>query len=1139
MGAKARGKAAGALLLALVMIPVGAVRAEAAAPALSVTSSASPTHLVPGSSSSGVDFYSLVVTNVGDAPTDGSPITISDALPSGIVADPGNVGRVQTTFRAQLDANQSSYQCDPGPPAQCVVPETLTPGQRIFVYLPIDVDAGLDNTTVTNHVSVSGGGAPDAFGVESTLVSTAAAPRGFRSIDTSLTDSGGAVVSQAGSHPSKLGIDFLFNTISNPDEGGIIGPVAPPRYLTTKLPAGLVVDPSATPARCTEAQLEAIQCPLASAIGLIHVNLGFYGYLSPASADPIYNMVPPPGVPASLGFEVSALGFAFHIFGGVDSAGDYSLTAHVADLPQFGGISGASVELWGDPSDPIHDNTRGNCLTYTLVADDTCPVDRTDTPLLTMPSACSGPLATSISVRPWQDTGNPYSATALTQDGAGNSLGVTGCQKLGFAPTISILPDTSVADSPTGLDVDLKVPQATGNDNLATANLKDAVVTLPAGMAVSASAADGLAGCSTAQIGMHDVGPVSCPDGSKIGTVRMTTPLLTDPLEGAIYLAAQNDNPSHSVLGLYIVAEGSGVRIKLPGHVRADPATGQLTATFADNPQLPFDDLKLHFTSGSRAPLATPDACGSYATTTTLSPWSGTPAVNLSNPFVISSGCDGGFSPAFNAGVGNPSAATSSTFTLNVSRADGQQHFKSITTTLPPGLLAKVGSVALCADADAAAGTCDAGSQVGSTDAAAGPGTHPFHVPGKVYLTGPYMGAPYGLSIVVPAIAGPFNLGTVVVRAAVNVDPIDAHVTVVSDDVPNLLDVTGDDGDVNGFPLRVRSIAVSIDRPGFMLAPTSCDPMAITGTLGSWEGTTAPVSSRFQVGNCSSLPVAPKLAIALTGKGQTTDDKHPGVHALLSQPAGQANLKKVTVSLPLSLALDPDNANGLCEFTDGSKVDPTCPKGSIVGTATARTPILRQPLTGPVYFVKNIRIDPKSGRQIKTLPKLVIPLTGENGLRLNVTGTSNVVDNHLVTTFDNLPDAPVSDFTLDIDGGSHGILVVSGTDICKATQIANQQINGQNGKQVVADVSLQTTACPLKVISKKVGKTSVAIKIGGLGAGKVTVTGKGIKKTSKTIASSTVATITAKRTKGKPGKIKVSFLLAGAKKAKTVTATLK
>ena len=363
------------------------------------------------------------------------------------------------------------------------------------------------------------------------------------------------------------------------------------------------------------------------------------------------------------------------------------------------------------------------------------------------------------------------------------------------------------------------------------------------------------------------------------------------------------------------------------------------------------------------------------------------------------------------------------------------------------------------------------GTQVGTVKAFAGTGSTPFMLPGQVYLEGQYGDAPFSLKVVVPAKAGPFDLGEVVVRQKIYVDPIDAHVTVVSDPIPTI---------VKGVPVRLQRLDVSVDKAGFMVNPTSCDPKTITGALNAVGGAMAALSVRFQVGDCASLDLKPSLSLSLSGKGQTVDGKHPAISATLTQPAGQANLKKVRVALPLSLALDTDNANGLCEFVDGSKVEPTCPKASIVGKATATTPILDEPLSGPVYFVKNVRKDAKSGRDIKTLPKLVIPLVGQNGVKLTLTGTSDVEDDQLVTTFDNIPDASVASFKLDINGGKGGILAVSATDICKATQIAEQQIVGHNNKAANADVFIQTPSCPTKVLSTKVGKSSVTIKVGGL-----------------------------------------------------------
>jgi hypothetical protein len=963
---------------------------------------------------------------------------------------------------------------------------------------------------------------------------------GFLNFDGFATNADGSTDTQAGSHPYEAVTGFEVTRTTDP--AGHPFPVEAVKDLRVDLPPGFVGDPHAVPT-CAQKQFDnsgytGDTCPNNTVVGVIGLETTVENITSGVQWSPVYNLDPPPGTPAEFGFPYGPANV--RLDAAVRTGGDYGLTVHANDVNETQELLSSKVIFWGVPADPSHDPYRGTCLdggvtSQVPVSRGNCPAGLTRRAFLTLPTSCSGPQTTTLSADSWETPGVFVSTSFVSHDNAGNPIGGTGCDRLDFTPSVSVAPDTSAADAPSGLDVGLHVPQAGLQDpnGLAAANLKKAVVTLPAGTSVNPAAADGLAACSSAQVALSSAAAAECPDASKVGSVEIDTPLLSDPLKGSVYLAAQNDNPSHSVLGLYIAVDDAktGIVVKLAGHVHADPGTGQLTATFDNNPQLPFTDLRVSFFGGARASVATPDSCGSFSATTALTSWSSGDAATPHDTFAISSNCAGGFSPSFRAGVVNPTAGGSSTFTLQVNRADGQQHIRSVTTTLPRGILADVGSVPLCADSDAAAGSCPAGSQVGTTDVAAGPGSDPFHVPGKVFLTGPYKGGPYGLSIVTRAIAGPFDLGTVVVRAAIKVDPIDAHVTAISDDVPNILDVKGDDGDVNGFPLRVRSIAVAMDRPGFMINPTSCDPKSITGTLGSWEGSTAPVSSRFQVGNCAALPVDPKLSIALTGKGQTTDDKHPGVDATVTQKPGQANLKKVTVTLPLSLALDPDNAQALCEFTDGSKVDPTCPATSIVGQATATTPILNGPLTGPVYFVKNIRIDPKSGRQIKTLPKLVIPLTGPNGVRLNLTGTSNVVDDHLVNTFDQIPDAPVSSFKLDIDGGKHGILVVSGTDICKSTQIATREVDGQNGKTADASFALSTPGCALKILSKKVGKTTVAIKVGGLGAGKVTVTGKGIKKTSKTIASSTVATITARRTKGTPGKVTVSFDPTGPAKA--------
>ncbi len=1143
------GLIAAAIATALTL--ASATPASAAAgPVWDADVSVVPTHIAPG----GTGMVAIEVYNVSSTPSDGSTVTIEDALPAGVTAtgtfDTGGAWNCSGTTTVTCINDPIVL---PVIPSEFSVPRGFTADAVPPIRITVAADPGTPAETLSTAVKVSGGGAATTGRVTMPLtVSETEAPFGVPRFKMSAIDRDGSSATQAGEHPYALITSF---TLANKGLGGedARGVSGGPKDFSFDLPMGLVGDANAAP-RCPRKVFDSATssqsengCPPETQIGIVRACLD-QTFLCTAS--PVFNLEPPTGLPAQFGFGVFQL-VAF-VNTTVKTGDGYGLQVKVRS-PLGGNLTSARMELWGNPGDASHEVERSCIVNGTADACSPQSISKNpEKPLLTQPGSCRAIQEVTMRANSWDHPDQFVSGTYPVVDNQGRAVPLDGCERLPFNPSVSVKPTVTTADSPSGLHVALTVPQNGSVDGLASAILKRVAVTLPEGVSVSPSAADGLGACSPVQIGLSDAGEPTCPDSSKIGTVRIDTPLLTDPLEGSVFLARQNENPFSSVLSLYIVAQDptSGVLVKLAGHVQADPVTGRLTTVFDDNPQLPFEKLTLDLFSGPRGALATPDACGSFTTTSQLTPWSAPyqSDATISDSFTINSGCDGGFAPAFSAGVANPSAGASSTFTLNVSRADGQQHIRTITTTLPPGVLAKVGSVALCADAEGAAGTCNVSSQLGSADAAAGPGSNPFHIAGKVYLTGPYKGAPYGLSIVVPAIAGPFNLGTVVVRAAIKVDPIDAHVTVVSDDVPNILAVKGDDGDTNGFPVRIRSIAVTIDRPGFMLNPTSCDPTSITGSIGSWEGGSAAVNSRFQIGNCSSLAVAPKLALSLTGKGQTTDDKHPGVHAVLTQTPGLANLKKVEVTLPLSLALDPDNAQALCEFADGSKVEPACPKASIVGHVSAESPILDGPLTGPVYFVKNVRVDAKTGRQIRTLPKLVIPLTGPNGLRLNLTGLSSVPDNkHLVSTFDLIPDAPVSKFTLDIDGGKHGILVVSGTNICKSTQQATQEATGQNGKVTDSTITMGTP-CTLGITASTHTSTALKLTVGGLGAGKVSVSGNAITKTSRTIASATSATLTAKLTRAARTalahhrnvtvKLTVSFTPKGAKKAKVMHKTL-
>ncbi len=687
---------------------------------------------------------------------------------------------------------------------------------------------------------------------------------------------------------------------------------------------------------------------------------------------------------------------------------------------------------------------------------------------LTNPTACTPPgvgLVTGLRIDSW--LGQSASASfeshltpgyPLPPSEWGAPAGPDGCQKVPFDPSFDAEADTTKVDSPTGLSVDLTMPQEglTNPVGLATGHLKRATVTLPQGWSVSPSSADGLVGCSDAQSRVGTLLGANCPQASKIGTVEATTPLLDETLSGGVYVGTQeSDDPTSGKMFRMFIAlnsEERGVRVKLPGQIRLNPNggpdAGRIVTTFDNNPQVPVSKISLKLRSGPRAPLATPLGCGTKSVTAELESWSGAIATRSVD---LTTDCPGAgpLAPSFSAGVTSNFAGRHSSFVLRADRPDGQQVMNGVALRLPTGLLAKLKGVPRCPDAAANAGTCPEASRVGTATVGAGPGPNPFFLQGGVYLTDSYKKGPFGTAVAVRAKAGPFDLGTVVVRQQLIVDPVDAHVDVVSDPLPTML---------KGVPIRLRSLNVDVDRKDFILNPTSCSKKTILAAFGSPDGSVFNTSAPFGVGNCAALGLKPKLKIALTGKGQTTDGKHPGVKAVLTQRSRDANLKRVQVRLPLSLALDPENAQALCEFADGTKVDPTCPRGSIVGRARAVTPILEQPLTAPVYFVKNVRVDPKTGRQIRTLPMLVIPLRGENGIKLNLKGTSAVSKDHLVNTFTAIPDAPVSRFDLTINGGKNGILVANG-NICRKKQVANTQIDGQNNKPSDRNTTLTTSAC--------------------------------------------------------------------------------
>ena len=849
----------------------------------------------------------------------------------------------------------------------------------------------------------------------------------FESVGVSMSDADGQFTRQAGGHPD-FTFSFSLPIDTEREIGGEPAPDGPAESAHTielDLPPGLVGDPTGI-ATCKPLELAnpaggKAACPIASQVGTARI------VTSGPQIVGIYNIAHGPDVPALFGFNV--LGVVNLISARV-RPGDYGITSGSYAIPQALQVSGGDITFWGVPADPSHDTLRHPYEGGGVPQSTEAP----RVPFLSAPTSCSQtPAAFTARGDSWEHLG-VFDSRTLTSDVDGTSLAFEGCERLAFAPALDVAPSSTVAAGPAGLSVELTVPQADDPDGFATSHLRKVVMRLPEGMSVSASSAAGLGACSLEQIDLDSNDAPSCPDSSKIGTVRLDTPVLDEQLQGDVILAKQNDNPFNSLLALYIAIKGPGFYVKLPGKIESDPVTGQLTTIFDDNPQLPFERLQLDLMGGPRAPLTTPSKCGTYNAQTTLTPWSGTPPVELTTPITIDQGCNtGGFDPKLTAGTANARGGAFTPFTLQVTRADGEPNLSQIKATLPPGLLAKLAGVPLCGDAQAATGACPASSQVGQVTVGAGSGPLPLYVPepGKAptaaYLAGPYKSAPYSLVVKVPAQAGPFDLGTVTVRNALNIDPTTAQVTAVSDPLPQIL---------QGIPIAYRDVRVEVNRPNFTINPTSCKAMAVTSTLTSATGQSATPSSPFQATACKELDFGPSLKLAFKGKMNRTGN--PAVHATLKAPPGEANIAKTTVVLPRSQFIDNAHINNPCtrvQFNAGA-----CPASSILGKATAYSPLLDQPLSGPVYF--------RSNGGERELPDLVADLNGQIHVTLVGFIDSVPIDKEssmVRTRFQNVPDAPVSKFVLKLKGGSKG-LIENSENLCSFTPKAKVQMTGQNGK---------------------------------------------------------------------------------------------
>jgi hypothetical protein len=1063
------------LMLGLAALAVSSAPAMAEnLPGWELNSHSYPTNLPPGSTGR----VAIEIYNVGAAESQAGAKVV-DTLPLGLEGVAGE-----------------GWTCAGSEPSVCSSElESFLPGKRQEIGLEVHVSPNLGLGSVENEVSISGGGALTASRATNALtISRTPAKFGFANTDAWFTNANGTVDQQAGSHP----YEFTFNFAMNADAQSSVTE-SEARKIEVNLPPGLIGNPNAA-TKCTREQFDLEECPTGSQIGVAPVGLGGDG-LPFTFTFPVYNLVPPGGHPAEFAFTI----FGINVFldAVVRSDGDYGITERVNDIPQYR-VTTNAVEIWGDPANPSHDWQR-TCLVGATDVEGCPSPAAVKVPFLTLPTSCTGPQEYSASVSEWADESVIDQTSFLSHDQNGIAQGLSGCDHLSFRPAISVAPDTADADTPAGLTVELKTPQEALESlgGIVTSNIKDTTVTLPAGVVINPGQAAGLGACQTAESAVGTLEAPSCPGDSKVGTDEIETPLLKNTLKGNVYIL--QSNPPN--LKLLVAASGEGVNLKLVGSVHLDEATGRLTTTFSETPELPFTTFRLAFSGGAQAALATPAHCGSYAATSDFTPWGAlsVPDVFPLSEFAITSGpggtsCAPGalpFSPSLTAGSTTDQAGGFTDFSMLLSREDGQQRIGTLQFKTPEGLLGMIAKVPLCPEPQASQGTCSSASQIGHTVVEAGPGPYPLVVPqpgqppAPIYLTGGYRGAPYGLSIVVPLVVGPFTLQTQVVRAKIEVDQLTAQLTVTTDPLPTIID---------GIPADLRAIDAVIDKPGFMFNPTGCEPGSFSGTATGSEGASAPISSHFQVGSCKSLTFKPDFKVSTSGKtsrlnGASLDAKivYPTGALGNNQASSQANIKSVKVDLPKQLPSRLTTLQKACTAAQFDSNPGGCPADSLVGSATAVTPVLPVPLTGPAYFVSH------GG---EAFPQLIVVLQGY-GVTVDLVGDTFISKAGITSsTFKQVPDVPITSFELKLPEGPYSALAANLPEkahgsFCGQTLTMPTQFVGQNGAALKQNTPITVEGCSL-TFKHKINHRTLTLSIYAPAAGKITAAGQGLTTQTKT-----------------------------------------
>jgi hypothetical protein len=858
-----------------------------------------------------------------------------------------------------------------------------------------------------------------------------------------------AFYTQAAGHPPYGITAFELNSKA----AGIGGhePEGALKRVRVEIPPGLAANPQALP-KCSRATFEADGCPADTKVG--EDQLSVYVLAANATIDgTVYNLEPTPGLPLEFGIHVEVpLVANEHIFleGHVDWSGDYH---------EYFEINNISKEIPVLKSKLIFEGQAG------------------DGNFLTLPSVCSSSTTSYVEVESYEGE--------ISKTDTHTPVGVEGCDKVPFKPTAEVKSETSTSDQPDGTTTVVKVPQKAGSTEINTADINDAQVTLPEGLTLNPSAAHGLEACTKGQIAIGSTSPVTCPAASKIGTVTIETDLPPKTLTGNVYLASPAGGPiTKPPFTIYLDAESTyGVSVRLEGTVTPNPSTGRLTINFDKNPQLPFSELILKLNGGTNAPLANPLSCSGGSTEFAFTPYTGLAAAVGSSPFATT-GCASPlpFSISQTSASSSATAGAYTSYTLNFQRANGQQYLSQLSAVLPPGLVGDIPSVPLCGEPQAANGECPATSNIGTATVTVGAG-EPYTFTGPVSLTGPYNGAPYGLSVPVEAAAGPFDLGRVTTRATINVDPYSARV-IATASLPTI---------VQGVPLRLRSLSVAINRNQFLFNPTSCDLMATNTQLTSTLNTSELVSSPFQVSGCSSLPFTPSFAASTNSHANKPEGA--SLQVTLKQPGAQANIRSVVAQLPLQLPSRLATLHEACPEATFAAGFAGCPPLSKVGTAEVKTPVLPLPLKGSAYVVSH------GGA---AFPDLDLVLEG-NGVRVILVGNTDIKGGITTSTFASVPDVPVSSFSLTLPMQKNSLLSPYG-NLCLKPLMMPTTITAQSGKVFKQETRIAVSGCGVRILSHHVAKKKLVIKVRTLGGGLITVTGKGLRKTTRRVAKSSTVT---------------------------------